>query len=184
MVSIGPIRASIHTDRQATLSDQQVLMTHSVDTLNLRGQKETFRKCISRWFCFVPNLIFSLISKVIKDVIYVLSCCMLCKEHYNIEEVRKSLCSVADVWNSADATDEEKRAIFEDFLVKFPGQRERMIQELINVYRNAELEACNDPAEINQWDEANSQSIREDTGRRLNNFDAGLINSYLEYIQQ
>ncbi len=184
MVGINPITTKTSYLGPSDLSGKSATCAHVSDRLYSAAPKESFGRCVSRWLCFVPSLVINLITKAIKDVIYVLSFCTLCKEEFNTEEVSNALTEVADVWKRANASPNEKKAAFDGFVAKFPGQKNRMIQELIHKRRDADLGPKNKKLSeaIIKWNEEHSANIRHESEKRLERYDAGMLNSYLEYL--
>lgn len=144
----------------------------SSDSIASAAPKESWGSCASRWLCFVPNLIWSVLRKIVNIV----TCNNFCVDKPSQKEVRENLEAVLKVWQDKEAKPEDKKEAFE-------GMSDRVREEAVEKYvaqkRVAELGLKASDEQIANWNTERAETVREAVVARLADQDISLMDSMI-----
>lgn len=98
------------------------------DTLSSAGtsetEKETWGSAIFRWVCFVPNLMWTCLKRILS----VISCGFLCGESAAVLSPVEELKKIHKDWLNPDVNNQEKQELWDQFCQKHPKAKDEMVQ--------------------------------------------------------
>jgi|GEM_PF-3489114 len=146
----------------------------SSDSLSSAASKESWGSCATRWLCFGPNLVWT----VVKKIVNILTIGYLCSDKPSQKDVRASLEAVLAVWNDKSAKPEEKDAAF---TAMSPRVREEMLDEYVAVKRAAQLGTKATSDQVADWNTEHAQKVRDGAEQRIADRDVSLVDSMIAH---
>ncbi|NGX46752.1 MAG: hypothetical protein K1000chlam3_00115 [Chlamydiae bacterium] len=146
------------------------------DTIASSDQKkESWGACATRWLCFVPNLMWLCVKKVL----CVVTCGLYCSDKPSREEIKKGVEKVLEVWKKVDATNEEKSAAWKDFCNQIPGAKEEILNAFMDVHASAAKGSKATEKEKEEWIKENGKDLREKAEKSISDMDINWLETYL-----
>lgn len=141
--------------------------------------KESWGGFVQRVLCYVPNLIWT----CIKQVVRVLTCGFFCSDKPSSEEIKGGLQEVFGIWNSPDATNNEKRNVWEKFCKTVPYAKQWIIDLYVDVQKAAAISSKCTEQEKQEWEERFAPKQREEAEKQLKKYNPAFLESALEKLE-